>query len=67
VGTIEQALPAGCCGRDDPYLFAVIPRTTSRPWDDDDLRRGLPNLPCESFDEATAILAGDALLTLALN
>jgi geranylgeranyl pyrophosphate synthase len=33
--------------------------------DDDDLRRGLPTCH-KAFDEATAILAGDALLTLAL-
>jgi farnesyl diphosphate synthase len=32
--------------------------------DDDDLRRGRPTLH-KSFDEATAILAGDALLTFA--
>jgi len=32
--------------------------------DDDDLRRGLPTCH-KKFDEATAILAGDALLTLA--
>ena len=32
--------------------------------DDDELRRGLPTLH-RQFDEATAILAGDALLTLA--
>ncbi len=32
--------------------------------DDDDLRRGLPTAHVE-FDEATAILSGDALLTLA--
>ncbi len=32
--------------------------------DDDDLRRGLPTVH-KKFDEATAILAGDALLTLA--
>jgi farnesyl diphosphate synthase len=32
--------------------------------DDDDLRRGEPSLH-KAFDEATAILAGDALLTLA--
>ncbi len=32
--------------------------------DDDDLRRGRPTLH-KAFDEATAILAGDALLTLA--
>src|SRR5882762_5285647 len=32
--------------------------------DDDDLRRGKPTLH-RAFDEATAILAGDALLTLA--
>ena len=32
--------------------------------DDDDLRRGRPTVH-KAFDEATAILAGDALLTLA--
>src|SRR6202011_3924959 len=32
--------------------------------DDDDLRRGKPTVH-KAFDEATAILAGDALLTLA--
>ncbi len=32
--------------------------------DDDDLRRGMPTVHVE-FDEATAVLAGDALLTLA--
>jgi farnesyl diphosphate synthase len=34
--------------------------------DDDDLRRGRPTVHC-AFDEATAILAGDALLTLAVD
>lgn len=34
--------------------------------DDDDLRRGLPTTH-RAFDEATAILAGDALLTLAFD
>jgi farnesyl diphosphate synthase len=34
--------------------------------DDDDLRRGQPTLH-KAFDEATAILAGDALLTLAFD
>ncbi|MGV2979427.1 polyprenyl synthetase family protein [Camelimonas sp. ID_303_24] len=34
------------------------------PMDDDDLRRGQPTVH-KAFDEATAILAGDALLTLA--
>lgn len=34
--------------------------------DDDDLRRGRPTVH-KSFDEATAILAGDALLTLAFD
>ncbi|MEO1888841.1 MAG: polyprenyl synthetase family protein, partial [Cycloclasticus sp.] len=34
--------------------------------DDDDLRRGKPSCH-KAFDESTAILAGDALLTLAFN
>ncbi len=33
--------------------------------DDDDLRRGLPTVH-RQFDETTAVLAGDALLTFAL-
>ncbi len=37
---------------------------TSPGMDDDDLRRGRPTVH-KAFDEATAILAGDALLTLA--
>jgi len=36
------------------------------PMDDDDLRRGHPTVH-RAFDEATAILAGDALLTLAFD
>ncbi len=36
------------------------------PMDDDDLRRGKPTVH-KAFDEATAILAGDALLTLAFD
>ena len=38
--------------------------TTCRSMDDDELRRGKPTTH-RQFDEATAILAGDALLTLA--
>ena len=34
--------------------------------DDDDLRRGRPTVH-KAFDEATAILAGDALLTIAFD
>ena len=34
--------------------------------DDDDLRRGRPTTH-KQFDEATAVLAGDALLTLAFD
>ena len=34
--------------------------------DDDDLRRGQPTVH-KAFDEATAILAGDSLLTLAFD
>ena len=37
---------------------------TYQEMDDDDLRRGRPTAH-KAFDEATAILAGDALLTLA--
>ncbi len=45
--------------RDDPHLHDDLPAM-----DDDDLRRGKPTCH-KAFDEATAILAGDAMATYA--
>ena len=61
-GTVEAALPAGCA-LEMVHTYSLI-HDDLPAMDDDDLRRGLPTCHVK-FDEATAILAGDALLTLA--
>lgn len=61
-GTDEQALPAACAV-EMVHTYSLI-HDDLPAMDDDDLRRGLPTCH-KRFDEATAILAGDALLTLA--
>src|SRR5262249_40874301 len=61
-GKDEQALPAACAV-EMIHTYSLI-HDDLPAMDDDDLRRGLP--PChKKFGEAVAILAGDALLTLA--
>jgi geranylgeranyl diphosphate synthase type II len=58
----EAALPAACA-LELVHTYSLI-HDDLPAMDDDDLRRG--RLTChKAFDEATAILAGDALLTLA--
>ncbi len=61
-GTIEAALPAACAV-EMVHAYSLI-HDDLPAMDDDDLRRGLPACH-KAFDEALAILAGDALLTLA--
>ncbi|CAM3708235.1 polyprenyl synthetase family protein [Parendozoicomonas haliclonae] len=61
-GTAEQALPAACA-IELIHTYSLI-HDDLPAMDDDDLRRGRPTCH-KAFDEATAILAGDALLTLA--
>ncbi|HVK16301.1 MAG TPA: polyprenyl synthetase family protein [Fimbriiglobus sp.] len=61
-GTIELALPAGCAV-EMVHTYSLI-HDDLPAMDDDDLRRGLPTCH-KKFGEALAILAGDALLTLA--
>ncbi len=61
-GRIEQALPAGCAV-EMVHTYSLI-HDDLPAMDDDDLRRGLPTCH-KQFGEALAILAGDALLTLA--
>ncbi|HVU49307.1 MAG TPA: polyprenyl synthetase family protein, partial [Polyangia bacterium] len=52
-----------CCAVELVHCYSLI-HDDLPAMDDDDLRRGRPSNH-KAFDEATAILAGDALLTLA--
>ncbi len=61
-GSMAAALPAACAV-EMVHTYSLI-HDDLPAMDDDDLRRGLPTCH-KKFDEATAILAGDALLTLA--
>lgn len=61
-GNWEQALPAACA-IEMVHTYSLI-HDDLPAMDDDDLRRGLPTNHVK-FGEAMAILAGDALLTLA--
>ena len=61
-GRLEQALPAACAV-EMVHTYSLV-HDDLPAMDDDDLRRGLPTCH-KKFGEALAILAGDALLTLA--
>lgn len=61
-GSDEHALPAACAV-ELIHTYSLI-HDDLPAMDDDDLRRGLPTCH-KQFGEALAILAGDALLTLA--
>ena len=61
-GAIEQSMPAACAV-EMIHAYSLI-HDDLPAMDDDDLRRGRPTCH-KAFDEATAILAGDALLPLA--
>jgi geranylgeranyl diphosphate synthase type II len=61
-GEIVAAMPAACAV-EMVHSYSLI-HDDLPAMDDDDLRRGRPTCH-KAFDEATAILAGDALLTLA--
>ena len=58
----EEALPAACA-LECVHCYSLV-HDDLPAMDDDAVRRGRPTLHI-AFDEATAILAGDALLTLA--
>lgn len=60
--TAERAMPAACA-LEMVHTYSLI-HDDLPAMDDDDLRRGRPTCH-KAFDEATAILAGDALLTQA--
>jgi geranylgeranyl diphosphate synthase, type II len=61
-GQVEAAMPAACAV-EMVHAYSLV-HDDLPAMDDDDLRRGRPTCH-KAFDEATAILAGDALLTLA--
>jgi geranylgeranyl diphosphate synthase type II len=61
-GAAEAAMPAACA-LEMVHSYSLI-HDDLPAMDDDDLRRGRPTCH-RAFDEATAILAGDGLLTLA--
>jgi geranylgeranyl diphosphate synthase type II len=61
-GSFEAAIPAACAV-EMVHAYSLI-HDDLPAMDNDDLRRGRPTCH-KAFDEATAILAGDALLTLA--
>jgi geranylgeranyl diphosphate synthase type II len=61
-GTLEDALAAGCAV-EMVHTYSLV-HDDLPAMDDDDLRRGRPTCH-KKFGEALAILAGDALLTLA--
>src|SRR4051794_2996934 len=61
-GRAEAGLAAGCAA-EMIHTYSLI-HDDLPAMDDDDLRRGLPTCH-KKFGEAMAILAGDALLTLA--
>lgn len=61
-GTIASAMPAACAV-EMIHTYSLV-HDDLPAMDNDDLRRGRPTCH-KAFDEATAILVGDALLTLA--
>ncbi|MBF0109137.1 MAG: polyprenyl synthetase family protein [Magnetococcales bacterium] len=65
VGNHRERLLAFACGMECLHTYSLI-HDDLPAMDDDDLRRGRPTCH-KQFDEATAILAGDALLTHAFD
>ncbi|MDP8236553.1 MAG: polyprenyl synthetase family protein [Candidatus Erginobacter occultus] len=62
-GGLEAPALCAACALEMIHCYSLI-HDDLPAMDDDDLRRGRPSLH-RAFDEGTAILAGDALLTLA--
>ena len=61
-GDLQEVMPAACA-LEMVHTYSLI-HDDLPAMDDDDMRRGQPTCH-KAFDEATAILTGDALLTLA--
>ena len=64
LGAPPEAVVSGAAAVEMVHTYSLV-HDDLPALDDDDLRRGRPTLH-RRFDEATAILAGDALLTLGL-
>ena len=64
-GAVDAGVRAAACALELVHCYSLV-HDDLPAMDDDDLRRGRPTVHKE-FDEATAILAGDALLTLAFD
>ena len=62
-GKNEEWIAPFCCGIEMVHAFSLV-HDDLPSMDNDDFRRGRPSLH-RKYDEATAILAGDALLTTA--
>ncbi len=62
-GAPEKSLLRAACALECVHAYSLI-HDDLPCMDDDDMRRGQPTVH-KAFDEATAVLAGDALLTLA--
>ena len=65
VGGVEAAVEPVATALECIHCYSLI-HDDLPAMDDDDLRRGRPTVHVE-FDEATAILAGDALMTIAFD
>ena len=65
VGVADQALDGPACAVELIHAYSLV-HDDLPAMDDDDLRRGQPTCH-KTFDEATAILAGDALQSLAFH
>jgi geranylgeranyl pyrophosphate synthase len=63
IGVAEEQLDAAACAIELIHAYSLV-HDDLPAMDDDDLRRGRPTCH-KAFDEATAILAGDALQVLA--
>jgi len=65
VGVSDEALDAAACAVELIHAYSLV-HDDLPVMDDDDLRRGQPTCH-RAFDEATAVLAGDALQSLAFH
>jgi farnesyl diphosphate synthase len=63
VGIAEEEVEAAACAIELIHVYSLV-HDDLPAMDDDDLRRGKPTCH-KAFDEATAVLVGDSLLTLA--
>jgi farnesyl diphosphate synthase len=63
IGLAEEQVEAAACAIELVHVYSLV-HDDLPAMDDDDLRRGRPTCHC-AYDEATAILVGDALQPLA--